>query len=123
MKPSPNHPARAWIDLDHPALPHRWRQSVPAKADPADTDWAAAFNGLTRAAEAGLDSLDDLEKLHRRAMHILRHEYRPGTLPRLIAFSLAHPLLSPQSVATALGLSVAGASKLIDRAVEAGTAR
>lgn len=89
------------------------------KRTPADTDWAAAFNGLTRAAEAGLDSLDNLEKLHRRAMHILRHEYRPGALPRLIALSLAHPLLSPQYVATALGLSVAGASKLIDRAVEA----
>lgn len=89
------------------------------KRTPADTDWAVAFNGLTRAAEAGLDRLHDLEQLHRRSLQTLLDEYRPGALPRLLALSFARPLLSPQSAADALRLSVAGASKLLDRAAAA----
>jgi len=89
------------------------------KHTPADTDWAAAFNALSRAADSGLERLDALEQLHRQGLVALLNAYRAGALPRLLALSLARPLLSPQSVADALDLSVAGASKLLDRAAEA----
>jgi len=89
------------------------------KRTPADTDWAAAFNGLSRAAETGLERLDELEQLHRRGLQTLVNEYRPGALPRLLALSLTRPLLTPQSVSVALDLSVAGASKLLERAAAA----
>lgn len=89
------------------------------KRMPADSDWIAAFNGLSRAAETGLERLHDLEQLHRCGLQTLLGEYRPGALPRLLALSFARPLLSPQSVADALGLSVAGASKLLERAASA----
>ncbi|WP_454887773.1 hypothetical protein [Sphingomonas oryzagri] len=82
----------------------------------ADTDWTAAFNSLSRAAEAGLERLDALEQLYRLGLRSLLDAYRPGALPRLLALSLSQPLLSPQAVADALGLSVAGASKLLERA-------
>ena len=89
------------------------------KRTPADTDWATAFNALSRAAEAGIDRLDRLEQFHRRGLQTLLDEYRAGALPRLLALSQLRPLLSPQSVAETLGLSVAGASKVINRAVSA----
>lgn len=89
------------------------------KRTPADTDWAAAFNGLARAAEVSLERLHELEQLHRRGLQTLLGEYRPGTLPRLLALSFTRPLLSPQSVADTLDLSVAGASKLLERAASA----
>lgn len=89
------------------------------KRTPADTDWAATFNGLSRAAETGLERLHELEQLHRRGLQALLGEYRPGALPRLLALSFARPLLSPQSVANALDMSVAGASKLLERAASA----
>src|SRR3546814_18909315 len=44
----------------------------------------------------------------------------PGALPRLLALSQHRPLLSPQSVADQLAMSIAGASKLLDRAAAAG---
>lgn len=90
------------------------------KRTPADVDWAIAFNRLSRAAEIGLERLDDLERLHRQGLKALLNAYRAGALPRLLALSLVRPLLSPQGVADALNLSVAGASKLLERAVEAG---
>ena len=89
------------------------------KRTPADTDWAAAFNALARAAEAGFDRLDHLEHLHRQGLQAVLSEYRSGALPRVLALSFARPLLSPQSVSETLGLSVAGASKLLERAASA----
>lgn len=90
------------------------------KRTPSDTDWAGTFNGLSRAAEEGIDRLTELERLHRRGLQAVLDASRPGVLPRLLALSALRPLLSPQSVADALGLSVAGASKVIGRAAAAG---
>ncbi len=89
------------------------------KRTPADTDWAATFNGISRSAEAALDRLDGLERLHRRGLRALLDEYRPGALPRLCALSFLRPVLSPQSVAREFQMSVAGASKLLERAAAA----
>ncbi|HEX7854972.1 MAG TPA: hypothetical protein VF503_14885 [Sphingobium sp.] len=87
------------------------------KRTPADTDWVGVFNALSRAAEQGIERLGELERQHRRGLQATLDAHRPGALPRLLALSALRPLLSPQAVADTLGLSVAGASKVIDRAV------
>ncbi|HWJ71513.1 MAG TPA: hypothetical protein VNS79_15825 [Sphingobium sp.] len=89
------------------------------KRAPDEVDWIRAIKALTGAARAGLDRLDALERHYRRGVHVLTQSYRPGALPELLALVQVRPLLSPQSVANALGLSVAGASKLLERAVAA----
>jgi hypothetical protein len=43
-------------------------------------------------------------------------ERRPGALTRLLALAQLRPLLSPQSAAHALGLTLSGAGKLLARA-------
>ncbi|MFC3216151.1 hypothetical protein [Novosphingobium panipatense] len=48
-----------------------------------------------------------------------RRRVPSGRPPRLLALTHHRPLLSPQGVADALALSVAGASKLLERAVAA----
>ena len=86
------------------------------KSVPAAQDWLAVMRAVERAAADSLERLDLLEKLYRDAQRALAREYRPGALPALLALTHHRPLLSPQSVATTLGLSVAGASKLLERA-------
>lgn len=88
----------------------RWKR----QAD--DADWLAVLRALETAARIGLERLDEMERLHRRAQRAIVEQFRPGALPRLLALSVHQPLLSPQSVADRLGLSVAGASKLLERA-------
>lgn len=83
-------------------------------------DWLTALRALEASALAGLERLDDLERGYRLSLRAIAQEYRPGALPRLLALSCFRPLLGPQSVATRLGMSVAGASKLLDRAAELG---
>ena len=83
-------------------------------------DWLAAVRALEASARSGLAHLDDLERHYRAAQRAIAAEYRPGALPRLLALTSYRPLLGPQSVATLLGMSVAGASKLLERAAEAG---
>lgn len=83
-------------------------------------DWLGAIRGIEAAAAASLDRLHTLENHHRLAQRAIVGEFRPGALPSLLALSMHRPLLSPQSVAGHLNLSVAGASKLLDRAVAAG---
>jgi len=85
-----------------------------------DGDWSAALRTLEISALAGLERLDALEKLYRDAQRAIIAEFRPGTLPALLALAQHQPLLSPQSVSKKLDLSIAGASKLLERATGAG---
>ncbi len=86
------------------------------KRQPADADWLSVVRALEAAARAGLRRLDQIERLYRDARRAITEEYRPGALPSLIALSCHRPLLSPQSVADTLNMSVGGASKLLERA-------
>lgn len=90
------------------------------KPRPNEADWLAVLRGLTSAAETGLERLHSLERGYRDAQRAIAAEYRPGALPTLLALIQHRPLLSPQSVADRLALSIAGASKLLDRAAAAG---
>ena len=83
-------------------------------------DWTAVLASLQRAALSGLARLDMLERSYREAMRAIAGEYRVGKLPSLLALALSHPLLSPKAASSILGVTVAGASKLLERAVEAG---
>lgn len=87
---------------------------------PSDDDWYAALRSVGAAATSGLARLDALERVFRDAQRALLAEYRPGALPRLLALVLHRPLLSPQRVADLLDLSVAGASKLLERGAATG---
>lgn len=85
-----------------------------------EADWLTALRALEASAQSGIAHLDELDRHHRLAQRAIANEYRPGALPRLLALTSFRPLLAPQSVATLLGMSVAGASKLLERAAEAG---
>ncbi|MCW1431971.1 hypothetical protein OLX23_22910 [Novosphingobium sp. JCM 18896] len=86
------------------------------KKTPQDADWLAAIRDLEAKANAGLARLDALERLYRDAQRAITAAYRPGALPALLALTQHRPLVSPQLVASDLGLSLAGASKLLERA-------
>jgi len=90
------------------------------KQRPTATDWLAIVRSLHDAAVSGVERLDQLERLYRDARRAIVREFRPGALPSLAALSIHRPLLSPQFVSEALKLSVAGASKLLERGVAAG---
>lgn len=89
-------------------------------AVPPDDVVCATLRSLAAAARTGLERLDAIEGAHRRAMAAILSERRPGALPRLAALALHNPLLSPQAVSRHLGLSLAGAGKLLGRAAELG---
>jgi hypothetical protein len=76
------------------------------------------LRALCDAADAGLASLTSIEADRRRAIHAIRGERRSGSLTELAALSLTAPVLSPQSVGKALGLSLSGAGKLLTRAAQ-----
>lgn len=90
------------------------------KSRPSGDDWLAMLRNLASAAEIGLERLHSLERSYRDAQRVIAAEYRPGALPALLALIQHRPLLSPQSVADSFAMSVAGASKLLDRAAAAG---
>lgn len=90
------------------------------KRAPDDGDWATALRSLEANACAALDRLDALERLFRESQRTILAEFRPGTLPALLALAQHHPLLSPQTVSEKLKLSIGGASKLLERAASAG---
>ena len=90
------------------------------KPRPNDDDWLVMLRGLERAATIGLERLHSLERHYRDAQRTIAAEYRPGALPALLALIQYHPLLSPQSAAELLCMSIAGASKLIERAATTG---
>lgn len=95
-------------------------KSLRLKFRPLDADWLAIFRSLTVAATSGLERLDHLERLYRDAQRAVVREFRPGALPSLIALTMHRPIVSPQYVAQTLDLSIAGASKLLDRGVASG---
>src|SRR3546814_12969129 len=90
------------------------------KPRPGEADWFTVLRDLASAAAIGLERLHGLERGYRDAQRTIAAEYRPGALPRLLALSQHRPLLSPPSVADQLALSIAGATKLLDRAAPAG---
>ncbi|QDK35595.1 hypothetical protein DM450_22970 (plasmid) [Sphingomonas sp. IC081] len=90
------------------------------KSRPNEDEWLATLRALERAARIGLERLHGLERHFRNAQRAIAAEYRPGALPALLALIQYRPLLSPQSVAELLSMSIAGASKLIERASMAG---
>src|SRR3546814_7912529 len=81
------------------------------KPRPGEADWFTVLRDLASAAAIGLERLHGLERGYRDAQRTIAAEYRPGALPRLLALSQHRPLLSPQSVADQLAMSIAGASK------------
>jgi hypothetical protein len=95
-------------------------KSFRLRATPTDDDWRAVLRGIEKAAENGLQRLQTMETYHRRSMAAVMAERRPGALPRLLTLSTFHPLLSPQSVAGLLHLSLPGAGKLLSRAADLG---
>lgn len=95
-------------------------KALRLKRTPQAADWLAAIRDLEARATAGLARLDVLERSYRDAQRAIVSAYRPGALPALLALIHHRPLVSPQSVSSRLGLSVAGASKLLERAQAAG---
>ena len=90
------------------------------KPRPNEDEWLAVLRDLARAAGIGLERLHSLERAYRDAQRVIAAEYRPGALPALLALIQHRPLVSPQSVAAQLSMSIAGASKLLTRAAAAG---
>ncbi|WP_022684428.1 MULTISPECIES: hypothetical protein [Sphingomonadales] len=90
------------------------------KPRPNDDDWLAVLRALESAATIALQRLHSLERHYRDAQRAIAAEYRPGALPALLALIQYRPLLSPQSAAELLCMSIAGASKLFERAATAG---
>ena len=84
------------------------------------TDSDNLLRGLLRqasnAAEIGLARFGAMENALVRFVSVSAQERRPGKLEDLGMLLLIEPLLTPRSVADRLGLSVAGAGKLLRRA-------
>lgn len=95
-------------------------KALRLKRQPQVADWLAIFRALTRAAIDGLERLTFLERLYRDAQRAILRERRPGALPSLTALTMHRPIVSPQVVAQTLDLSVAGASKLLERTAASG---
>jgi len=126
-----DHSIMAWLGLPF-ALRDRGLAATPLpclaggakafrlKPRPTDDDWLAVLRALESAARIGLERLHGLERHYRDAQRAIAAEYRPGALPALLALIQYRPLLSPQSAAELLCMSIAGASKLFERAVTAG---
>src|SRR3546814_19332049 len=71
------------------------------KRRPDENDWLAVLRALEAAARIGLERLHDLERFHRDAQRAIVAQFRPGTLPRLLALAVHQPLLSPQETGRA----------------------
>lgn len=95
-------------------------KALRLKRRPDVTDWLSTVRSLEASALKGFSRLDQLERLYRAAQRAISDEYRPGALPSLVALSCHRPLLSPQSVSETLGMSIAGASKLLERTAATG---
>ena len=73
---------------------------------------------LCEAAEIGLGRFGAMEETLVRFASVLANEKRPGRLDDLGMLLLVEPLLTPREVANHLGMTVAGAGKLLQRAAE-----
>lgn len=126
-----DHSIMAWLSLPF-ALRDRGLAATPLpclaggakafrmKPRPQEDDWLAVLRALESAATNGLERLHSLERHYRDAQRAIAAKYRPGALPALLALSQHHPILSPQSASNLLSMSIAGASKLLDRAAATG---
>ncbi|WP_052757542.1 hypothetical protein [Sphingobium chungbukense] len=90
------------------------------KRKPDGSDWLATVRSIEEAARTGLERLHDVERFHRDAQRAIVAEFRPGALPALLALAIHLPLLSPRAVSAHLEITVAGASKLMERTASAG---
>jgi hypothetical protein len=90
----------------------RWRATL------SDEILRPILRALANAAEAAGDRLAAMEADHRRGIVAVREEYRGTSLTRLLALISVRPLLSPQSTAEALDLTLGGAGKLLGRAAD-----
>lgn len=75
---------------------------------------------VTRAAQDGLERLDRLEGATRRAAAAIAAEHRPGKLTDLARIALTRPCLAARTLAPALGITISGAGKLLERATALG---
>lgn len=75
---------------------------------------------VSRAAQDGLERLDRLEAATHRAAAAIAVEHRPGKLTDLARIALTRPCLAARSLAPALGLTISGAGKLLERASQLG---
>jgi hypothetical protein len=91
-------------------------KSFRLTARPAVETVRATCRALASAAQRGTTMLDELEAAYKASLRAISREYRAGKLTNLLALSLTMGVLSPARVASELELSVAGATKLLDRA-------
>lgn len=98
--------------LANGAKAFRWRATLN------DDLLRPILRSLASAADSGVERLSAMEAGYRRGIEALRAEYRPTSLVKLVALISVRPLLSPQSTANALGLTLGGAGKLLARASE-----
>ena len=96
------------------------RRLATAPEDPAAR--RRLIDELAARAEAGLAALDGLERARATALDAMASEHRPGALSRLLPLMLAAPIQTPEGVGRALGLTLSGAGKLLDRAARLGFA-
>lgn len=71
---------------------------------------------VARAAQDGLERLDRLEGATRRAAAAIAAEHRPGKLTDLARIALTRPCLAARTLAPAIGITISGAGKLLERA-------
>lgn len=79
-----------------------------------------SLKALAAAAQDGLSLLTTLERWRFQAAQKLADEFRPGNLEGLLRLLLQSPVISPTRAADALGVTLSGAGKLLERAVSLG---
>ena len=75
---------------------------------------------LRKAADDGMGQLLALERFQAQAAQAIAAELRPGSLRPMLSLCLERPLQTPLGVSQELGLSIAGAGKLLARAARLG---
>ena len=79
-----------------------------------------SLKALAAAAQDGLSLLTALERWRFQAAQKLAGEFRPGKLEGLLRLLLQSPVISPTRAADAMGVTLSGAGKLLERAVSLG---
>ena len=88
--------------------------------DPRPALFKRLLKQLCRSAEDGLNRLQRLEAVSRRSAAAIASELRPGKLLDLGRLCLGQPCLAARSLAPALGVTISGAGKLLERAARLG---
>jgi hypothetical protein len=81
------------------------------------------LEGLTKAAQTGLERAEALERGRTRAAGVIAATRRPGALLALLTRVQLTPVCAPQAIAGELGLTLAGAGRLLARAAGNGLLR